>query len=111
VIWACDFLTQYNAFFAVAYVFVILEIGSRRIVHVNVTTVPMLRSVKQTASLVSTAGAQWMRDPAMVYGRHGRDMTCIPWMRPAAGSRACGVPGDAAASERESTGGQHERAA
>ena len=26
-IWACDFLTQYTALFAVAYVFVILEIG------------------------------------------------------------------------------------
>jgi hypothetical protein len=34
---ACDFLTQCTAFFAVVYVFVIREIGSRRIVHVNVT--------------------------------------------------------------------------
>jgi hypothetical protein len=34
-IWACDFLTQYTALFAVVYVFVIMEIGSRRIVHDN----------------------------------------------------------------------------
>ena len=27
-VWACDFLTQYTAFFAVAYVFVIMEAGS-----------------------------------------------------------------------------------
>jgi putative transposase len=46
-VWACDFLTQYTAFFAVAYVFIIMEIGSRRIVHVNVTTNPTLSWVKQ----------------------------------------------------------------
>jgi hypothetical protein len=45
--WACDFLTQYTALFAVAYVFVVMEIGSRRIVHVNVTTNPTLAWVKQ----------------------------------------------------------------
>ena len=46
-VWACDFLTQHTAFFAVAYVFVVMEIGSRRIVHVNVTTNPTLAWVKQ----------------------------------------------------------------
>jgi hypothetical protein len=46
-VWACDFLTQYTAFFAVVHVFVIMEIGSRRIVHVNVTTNPTLAWVKQ----------------------------------------------------------------
>jgi hypothetical protein len=44
---ARDFLTQYTAFFPVAYVFVIMEVGSRRIVHVNVTTNPTLAWVKQ----------------------------------------------------------------
>jgi hypothetical protein len=28
-VWACDFLTQYTAFFAVVYIFVVMEIGSR----------------------------------------------------------------------------------
>ena len=46
-VWACDFLTQYTAFFNVAYVLVIMEIGSRRIVHVNVTANPTLAWVKQ----------------------------------------------------------------
>ena len=46
-VWACDFLTQYTALFAVVYVFVIMEIGSRRIVHVNVTTNPTLSWTKQ----------------------------------------------------------------
>jgi putative transposase len=46
-VWACDFLTQYTAFFAVVYVFVIMEVGSRRIVHVNVTANPTLAWVKQ----------------------------------------------------------------
>ena len=46
-VWACDFLTQYTAFFAVVYVLVILEVGSRRMVHVNVTSNPTLPWVKQ----------------------------------------------------------------
>lgn len=44
---ACDFLTQYTAFFAVSYIFVVMEIASRRIVHVNVTASPKLSRVKQ----------------------------------------------------------------
>jgi hypothetical protein len=49
-VWSCDFLTQYTALFAVAYVFVIMEIDSRRIVHVNVTTNPTMAWVKQQKS-------------------------------------------------------------
>jgi hypothetical protein len=44
-------LAQYTAFLAVAHVFVIMEIGSRRIVHVNVTTNPTLSWVKQQIRL------------------------------------------------------------
>jgi transposase InsO family protein len=46
-VFSCDFLTQYTAFFAVVYVFVVMEIASRRIVLVNVTTSPSLAWVKQ----------------------------------------------------------------
>ncbi|MCK4412546.1 MAG: integrase core domain-containing protein [Candidatus Eisenbacteria sp.] len=46
-IWACDFLTQYTALFAVVYIFVVMEIGSRRIVLASVTTNPTLSWVKQ----------------------------------------------------------------
>jgi putative transposase len=45
--WSCDFLVQHTAIFAVAYVFVMMEIGSRRIVHCGVTTSPTLPWVKQ----------------------------------------------------------------
>jgi putative transposase len=46
-IWACDFLAQHTAYFSVVYVFVIMEIESRRIVHWSVTTSPTLPWVKQ----------------------------------------------------------------
>jgi hypothetical protein len=46
-LWACDFLTQYTATFTIAYVFVVMAIASRRIVHVTVTTAPTLAWVTQ----------------------------------------------------------------
>ena len=46
-LWACDFLTQHTARFTVAYIFIIMEIESRRIVHWGVTTSPTLPWVKQ----------------------------------------------------------------
>ena len=46
-LWACDFLNQYTALFTVAYVFVVMEIASRRVVLANVTTSPTLAWVKQ----------------------------------------------------------------
>jgi putative transposase len=39
-IWACDFLQTYDALFRTIFVFVIIELGSRRVVHVNVTRQP-----------------------------------------------------------------------
>ncbi len=44
---ACDFLTQHTAFFNVVYIFVVMELRSRRIIHSNVTTNPSLAWVKQ----------------------------------------------------------------
>jgi transposase InsO family protein len=46
-IFACDFLVQYTALFDVVYVFVVMEIASRRVVLCNVTTSPTLGWVKQ----------------------------------------------------------------
>jgi transposase InsO family protein len=45
-IFACDFMTQYTAFFAVVYVFVVMELETRRIVHTRVTSDPTLGWVK-----------------------------------------------------------------
>jgi putative transposase len=39
-IWACDFLQTYDVFFRSVFVFVIIELGSRRLVHYGVTRNP-----------------------------------------------------------------------
>lgn len=39
-IWACDFVQTYDLFFRVIFLFFIIEHGSRRVVHVNVTRSP-----------------------------------------------------------------------
>jgi hypothetical protein len=38
-IWACDFLQTYDVFFRTVFVFVIIELGSRRVVHFGVTPI------------------------------------------------------------------------
>ena len=39
-IWACDFLQTYDLFFRVIFVFVVIELDSRRLVHFGVTRSP-----------------------------------------------------------------------
>ena len=72
-IWACDFLTQYTALFDVVHVFVVMEIASRRIVHMNVTTSPTLPWVKQQIR-EATAWGQTARflihDNDGIYGQY-----------------------------------------
>jgi putative transposase len=46
-IWACDFLETYDFFFRTIFVFVIVELGSRRLVHFGVTRNPTDRWVAQ----------------------------------------------------------------
>jgi len=46
-IWACDFLQTYDIFFRTVFVFVIIELGSRRVVHFRVTRNPADRWVAQ----------------------------------------------------------------
>jgi putative transposase len=46
-IWACDFLQTYDIFFRTIFVFVIIELGSRRVVHFRVTRNPTDRWVAQ----------------------------------------------------------------
>ena len=77
-VWACDFLTQSTAFFAVVYVFVIMEVGSRRIVHIHVTTNPTLSWVKQQLREATA----WSRGPRFlihdndgIFGQFGRPAT------------------------------------
>jgi transposase InsO family protein len=55
-VFAVDLLTQTTAFFAVVYVFVVMEVGSRRIVAINATTSPGLEWVKQQIRQVTAWG-------------------------------------------------------
>ena len=74
-LFACDFMTQYTALFATVYVFVVMEIGTRRIVHFNVTEHPTLDWVKlQIRDIIA-----WDRKPRFlvhdndgIFGQYGR---------------------------------------
>lgn len=77
-VWTCDFLTQQTAFFAVVYVFVIMETGSRRIVHTNVTTSPTLAWVKQQiceATARDRSPRFLVYDNDGIFGQLGRSVT------------------------------------
>jgi len=63
---AVDFLTQHTALFAVVYVFVIMEIASRRIVLINATTSPGLAWVKQQIR----EATKWGRAPRFLLHDH-----------------------------------------
>ncbi len=39
-IWACDFVPVVTLFFQTVYAFVIIHLGSRRVIHVNATSQP-----------------------------------------------------------------------
>ena len=56
---AVDFLTQHTAFFTAVYIFVVLEIATRRIVLINATTSPGLAWVKQQIRQATA----WARSP------------------------------------------------
>jgi len=61
-VFAADFLTQYTAFFTVVYVFVVMEIATRRIVLINATTSPGLAWVKQQIRQAT----DWAKAPRFV---------------------------------------------
>jgi putative transposase len=39
-IWACDFVQTYDVFFRTIFAFVIIELGSRKVIHISVTRSP-----------------------------------------------------------------------
>ena len=53
---ACDFLVAITATFRVLYVFVVLEVGTRRIRHWNVTDHP---TVEWTAAIPDSRARRW----------------------------------------------------
>jgi len=77
-LYACDFLTQYTAFFGLACIFVIMEIHSRRIVHVNVTANPTLSWVKQQIREATPWDATprfLVHDNDGIFGQYGKKVT------------------------------------
>jgi transposase InsO family protein len=76
-IFACDFLTQHTAFFAVTYVFVVMQLSTRRIVHTNVTQHPSLSWVKQQIIELSRFDCSprfLVHDNDAVFGQFGHPM-------------------------------------
>jgi transposase InsO family protein len=45
--WSCDFFVQHTVTFQVLYVFVVMEIASRKVIHLHVTDHPTLEWTKQ----------------------------------------------------------------
>jgi hypothetical protein len=73
-IFTCDFLTQHTAFFAVISVFVVMELGTRRIVHINVTQHPSLPWVKRQIlhiSVFDSSPGFILHDNNGIFGQFG----------------------------------------
>ena len=72
-IWACDFVQTYDVFFRDIFVFVIIELGSRQVVHVNVTRSPSDAWVAQQLCEATPFGQHpvyLIRDNDRKYGEH-----------------------------------------
>jgi putative transposase len=46
-IWACDFFTQHTVRFHVLYIFIVMELASRKVIHLHVTDHPTLEWTRQ----------------------------------------------------------------
>jgi putative transposase len=72
-IWACDFLRTFDVFFRAIFVFVIIELESRRVIHVNVTRSPSDAWVAQQLRDATPFGEEpkyLIRDNDRKYGEH-----------------------------------------
>jgi putative transposase len=72
-IWACDFVQTYDVFFRSIFVFVIIELGSRQVIHCNVTRSPSDAWVAQQLREATPFGQQpryLIRDNDRKYGEH-----------------------------------------
>jgi transposase InsO family protein len=72
-IWACDFVQTYDVFFRTIFVFVIIELESRQVIHVNVTRSPSDVWVAQQLREATPFGARPtypIRDNDRKYGEH-----------------------------------------
>ena len=76
-IWTCDFCIQHTVRFTALYIFVILELGSRRVVHVNVTEHPSQAWVHQQIRDAAFDGPPkfLLHDNDGMFGQLGRPVT------------------------------------
>ena len=76
--WMCDFCVQHTVRFTALYIFVIMELGSRKVVHVNVTEHPTLAWVKQQvrdATFDCCEPRFLIHDNDGIFGQLGRPVT------------------------------------
>ena len=76
-IWMCDFCVQHTVRFTALYIFVIMELGSRKVVHVNVTEHPTLAWVKQQVRDATFDGEPkfLIHDNDGIFGQLGKPVT------------------------------------
>jgi len=76
-IWTCDFCVQHTVRFAAPYIFVIMELGSRKVVHVNVTEHPSKAWVQQQIRDATFEGAPkfLLHDNDGIFGQLGKPIT------------------------------------
>ena len=77
-IWSCDFFVQHTVGFRVLYVFVIMELASRKVVHVTVTEHPTIEWVKQqvrNACFEDQLPKFLIHDNDGKYGQSGRPLS------------------------------------
>ncbi len=71
--WACDFVQTYDVFFRAVFVFVIIELESRKVIHMNVTRSRSDAWVAQQLREATPFGAQptyLIRDNDRKFGAH-----------------------------------------
>jgi len=76
-IWTCDFCVQQTIRFTALYIFVVMELGSRKVVHINITEHPTQGWVQQQIRDATFEGAPRfiMHDNDGIYGQLGKPVT------------------------------------
>lgn len=95
-IWACDFLQTYGLLFRSLFVFVIIELGSRRLAHFGVTRNPTDAWAAQQLREATPIGERLrylIRDLRTISGQRATGVPGLPDLE-----RAASVPADEAAS-------------
>jgi transposase InsO family protein len=100
---ACDFLTQHTVGFGVLYVFVVMHVGSRKVLWTNVTSNPSLLWVKHQLREVCSFEHPYrylIHDNDGIFGQFGRDRRRMlgvrcqldHWLRHAMGVKGIPTP-------------------